>query len=78
MNEWIKNNSWSLIIAFLGVVTTFTLYGYRIESLEKEVDVNTASIKLIEAQQNQTNVQLAQIATDIQYIKLNIDRLFGD
>lgn len=78
MSDWLKNNLWSLIIAGIGVITTFTLYGYRIDHLEMRVEKNDEQITLLNAQQNQIHVQLAQISTDIiQYIKLNIDRLFG-
>lgn len=77
MNDWLKNNAWSLIIACVTMVSTFTLYGYRIDALEKQSDENRTAIVSLSAQQNQINVQLAQISTDIQYIKVNIDRLFG-
>jgi len=77
MNDWLKNNAWSLIIAAVTMVSTFTLYGYRIDALEKTVDENRTAIVTISQQQNTINVQLAQISTDIQYIKVNIDRLFG-
>lgn len=75
--DWFKNNAWSLIIAAVTMVSTFTLYGYRIDALEKQVDENRTAIVTLSTEQNQVNVQLAQIATDIQYIKVNIDRLFG-
>lgn len=77
MNDWFKNNLWSIVIACVTMVSTFTLYGYRIDALEKQVDENRTAIVTLSGQQNQINVQLAQIATDISYIKANIDRLFG-
>ncbi len=84
MNDWLKNNLWSIIIAVVTMVSTFTLYGYRIDALEKQVDENRTAIVALSQQQNTINVQLAQISTtlsgqavDIQYIKANIDRLFG-
>lgn len=75
MNEWIKNNAWSLIIAAATIVSTYTLYGYRLDSLEKDVNENKASITILNTQQIQVQVQLAQIATDISYIKASVDRI---
>jgi hypothetical protein len=77
MNDWLKNNLWSIIIAVVTMISTFSLYGYRITALEKQTEQNAAAIAVISTQQNVINVQLAQISTDIQYIKVNIDRLFG-
>lgn len=75
--DWIKGNAVTILITLAGIVGTFTLYGYRIEALEKVVEESRIQIARLDAQQNLTNVQLAGIATDIQYIKLTIDRLFG-
>lgn len=65
------------MITLAGIVGTFTVYGYRIDNLEKQADESRTAIVTLSTQQNQVNVQLAQIATDIQYIKVNVDRLFG-
>lgn len=77
MNDWLKANTWPLVIAAATIISTYTLYGYRIAALEKEAETTRVAIVALDAQQNQINVQLAQISTDIQYIKINIDRLFG-
>lgn len=77
MNDWLKSNAMTIIITLAGIAGTFTIYGYRIDTLESQVDENRTAIVTLNAQQNDVKVQLAQISTDIQYIKVNIDRLFG-
>lgn len=75
MNDWLKSNAWSLIIAGITVISTFTLYGYRIDDIEKQVDEQKAAITILNTQQVQLQVQLAQISTDISYIKASLDRV---
>lgn len=74
MTEFFQKNLLSIVIAFVGVATTFTLYGYRIDALEKDVKIQETAIAALNTQQVQTQVSLAQIATDIGYIKASIDR----
>lgn len=75
MNAWIKDHAWPLIIALVGVITSFSLYGYRIEALEKRSDAQQVQIEAVKEQQIDIEVQLAQIAVDITYIKEGIQRL---
>lgn len=75
MNDWFQKNAWSLIIAAATLISTFTLYGYRIDALEKQVDENKAAIQVLNTGQVNLQVQLAGIATDISYIKQSIDRI---
>lgn len=75
MNDWIKSNAWSLIISGVTIISTFVMYGYRIDALERQTIENKQSIVLLNTQQVQLQVQLAQIATDISYIKASLDRI---
>lgn len=75
MQKFIQENSVTLIIAIIGVVSTYSLYGYRISDLEKQTAANQAAIAALNTQQNQINVQLGQIQVDLTYIKASIDRL---
>lgn len=75
ITEWLKNNGWSLLIASITFISTFTLYGYRIDQLEHQSNENKTSIALLNTQQVQLQVQLAQISTDISYIKVSLDRI---
>lgn len=78
MNDWLKNNIWSLIIAAATILSTFSLYGYRIDALEKRVDENRVSIQVLNTSQVNLQVQLAQIATDISYIKSSLDHIVNN
>lgn len=75
MNEWLKTHAWPVVIALCGIGSTFILYGYRIDNLEKQVQDNQSAIATLNNQQVGIQVQLAQISTDIQYIKQALDRL---
>lgn len=75
MSEWLQKNAWSLLIAAVGVVATFSIYGYRIDNLEKENAAQDVQMATMASQQVQTQVTLAQISVDLTYIKAAIDRL---
>ncbi len=75
--DFLKQNAMTIIISLAGIAGTFTIYGYRIDTLEKTVEENRTAIVTLNQQQNNIHVQLGQISTDLQYIKANIDRLFG-
>lgn len=75
MDTWIKNNLWSLLIAGVTIVSTYTLYGYKINDLERRLTVDEATISTLNTQQVQTQVSLAQIQVDLTYIKSSVDRL---
>ena len=78
MNEWFKNNLWAIVIATAGVVSSFSIQGYRLDSLEQEVRENEAEVEVLKAQQITQQVQFAQMAVDITYIKQSLDRLLGN
>lgn len=75
MTKFIQDNIVSIIIAIVSVVSTYTLYGYRISELEKETATNQVAIAALNTQQVQTQVALAQIQVDLTYIKASIDRI---
>lgn len=75
MNEWIKQNLWAVLIAAVTIVSTWTLYGYRISALEVEVDKNTRAISSLTDSGVQTQIGIARIQTDIEYIKLQLAKL---
>lgn len=75
LTDWLKNNGWSLAIAVFTIVSVVSLYGYRIDQLEGQTAEIKASIQTINAQQVQLQVQLAQISTDLNYIKASVDRI---
>lgn len=79
MTRFIQDNLVSIIIAIASVVSTYTLYGYRISDLEKQSQTQQAAIASIQTQQSSqaitTQVALAQIQTELTYIKASVDRL---
>lgn len=72
--DWIKNNIIAIVISTAGIIASFSVYGYRIDELDRRVTANTASITSIQVQSVQMQVALAQIQTDLTYIKAAVDR----
>jgi uncharacterized coiled-coil protein SlyX len=75
MNDWLRQNSWALLIASLTLVSTWTLYGYRISALEAQTDKNSELIASLSDSGVQTQIGIARIQTDIEYIKLQLAKL---
>lgn len=75
MKDWIIKNWWSLILALLTVSSTYTMYGYRISQLEKSVAVHSELIIELQRSSNDANVNLAKIQKDIEYIRLQVDKI---
>lgn len=69
LNNWMKGNAWSILIAMVGVCSTFLLYGFRIEALEEKHKDIQEQVAHLDDQQEDTNELLVGIARDIQYIK---------
>lgn len=75
MQDWLKQNWWGLAIAATTLISTYTLYGYRLDNLEKRSDMQLNRIQTLEST-NLTNViALAQIQKDIEYIRKQVDKL---
>lgn len=66
---------WGLVIAAATLISTYTLYGYRISALEKQVNENSAQIASINSNWVQVQISLTKLQTDIEYIKLQIDKI---
>lgn len=73
--DFFAKNALSIIIALVGVISSYAIYGYKLTAVEDQVKESKQDIAALNAQQVDVQVQLAQIATDIQYIKINIDRI---
>lgn len=73
--DWLKQNGVTIVITLAGVIATFTVYGYRISTLEDRADKQLNRIQALEQSNNQTALALVAIQKDIEYIKLKIDRL---
>lgn len=69
MIPFLKNNAWALIIALLTLVSTYTLYGYRIAELEAQVEENRQTIITQDKALNQLQISTARIETDVSHIR---------
>lgn len=74
MTDWLKNNLWGLIIAAVTLSSTYVLYGYRITALENRVSMIEAHESKLDDTAVQTQITLAKIQTDIEYIKEQLSR----
>lgn len=75
INEWLKSNLWGLIIAAVTLTSTYSVYGFRISALENRADAQAQKIQTLSDGSVATQVALARIQTDIEYIKVKVDRL---
>ncbi len=76
--DWMKSNLTTILITVAGIIGTFTVYGYRIEDIEQDHQAMAVRVLALETQQNEVRIQLAEIAIDIQYIKLSLEKLAED
>lgn len=73
--SWVKQNAASLIIGLISLLSGFTLYGYRIDQLEKRADVTDQQIATLTSGNVTIQISLARIQTDIEYMKLQLDKI---
>lgn len=74
--DWLAKNLWSLIIAFAVVISTYSLYGYRLDVLEQRIQSTENRLQVIDDTAVQTQISLARIEVDIAYIKQQLNRIF--
>lgn len=76
MNNWLKENGLTLVITIAGVVATYSvntaLYGYRLSADEARLDRQGTAITALQTGDTTTQVALAKIQTDIEYIKTQL------
>lgn len=75
MNDWLTKNWHSLLIAFVTLMSTFALYGYRIDALEKRNDIQDAKIEVLADSNIQTQIDIAKIQKDIEFIRIQLSRV---
>lgn len=75
MKLWLQEHAWSLTIAAATIISTFTLYGYRITALEKRDDAIDQQIATLTSGNVTTQVALAQIQTKLEYITEQLNKL---
>lgn len=75
MNDWLKSNAVSIAIALITLVSTYAVYGYRLSAVESRQDRQGTAIAALQQQNTDTLIKLAQIQKDIDYIKVQIDKI---
>lgn len=71
MDEWFAKNSWSIIIALVTLVSTYSIYGYKINQLEAQASEISENMKIIqEILQN-----VAVISTKIESVEGDIEEI---
>lgn len=75
MNDWLRQNAWPLIISVIGFAMMWGLYGYRLDQAEKAIQSNTAQIEVLRGESTTNQVLLAQIQKDIEYIKIQVNKI---
>lgn len=79
MNLWVKSNGFSIAIALVGIIGTYSvntaLYGYRLGAVESRLDRQGSAIVALQQGDTTTQVALAKIQTDIEYIKVQLSAL---
>lgn len=81
MNDWLKINAWSLTIAAATMISTFAIYGVRIQNVEDQQERQSAAITAIQTslanQQSQYAVldaKITGISANVDYIRSRIDK----
>lgn len=72
MNSWLKENAVSIAIALTTLVSTYAVYGYRLSAVEARQDRQGTAITTLQTGDTDTQVALARIQTDIEYIKAQL------
>lgn len=75
MTDWLKENAISLLIGAITLISTFTFYGYRIDTLEKRADATDQQIATLTSGSVTTQIALAQINTKLEYISAQLEKL---
>lgn len=75
MPKWLQENGISLIIAACTLVSTYAVYGYRLSAIEDRQNRQGSAITTLQSQDTDTRVALARIQTDIDYIKVQLNKL---
>ncbi len=82
MNDWIKSNGISIVIALITFVSTYSVLGYRVTAIEARQDRQGATISAIQTQVtglandiSGIRAQLNAIDSNVNYIRSRIDRV---
>jgi hypothetical protein len=66
INDWLKQNSWNLLITFMGIVVAWTLFNARLNAVEAKMnefpsyDYFELKFKVIDTAINEVKTQLKE------------------
>lgn len=75
IGSWLSGNAVSIAIALATLVSTYAVYGYRIGAVEARQDRQGDAITALQTSNTDTQVALAKIQTDLDYIKSQLSKL---
>lgn len=78
MIEWLTKNSWAIMVLVGTMVVSYTLYGARVDALEKRVEGQEEVIEGFRNLENANQVTLAKMQKDIEYIKIKVNEISND
>lgn len=73
--DFIQKNAWGIAIAGITLVSTYTLYGYRISALEAQTKEMQSTINTSSAVEIQIQLSLVKLQTDMTYVKKAVEKL---
>lgn len=77
MTDFIQKNAWAIAIGLITLVSTYSLYGYRINELEAQVISAQQTVDTMDEVLVQLQISTAKIETDVKHISTDIDYLIG-
>lgn len=75
MSDWLRNNSWALIMIVVSLVASYSVASYKIGELEKKIEDNSIRLSAVEASETNYRVTVAQIQKDIEFIRYQLSKL---
>lgn len=75
MKDWLKQNGWAIALVVASLIYNYASNGYRLDTLEKRADATDQQIASLNTGSIQTQIALAKIQVDIDYIKLQLNKI---
>lgn len=75
ITSWLSSNAVSIAIALATLISTYAVYGYRLSAIEARQDRQGDAITALQTSNTDTQVALAKIQTDLDYIKAQLAKL---
>lgn len=75
MIDWLKQNGWAIALVVASLIYNYASNGYRLDALEKRADNTDQQIATLTTGSVQTQIALAKIQVDIDYIKLQVNKI---